>query len=352
MRVLALTSAYPTPESPVAGIFVREHIEAVRPYCDVAVVHLYRTDVRRIEIERFDDGWRVRYPRRPASPWHLLAARRGLALVADYDLVHAHFFLAGFPAVLFQRRPVIVTEQWSVFLPEDPARLGLAGRIAARVAFGRSAVALPVSAALRRGIEAHGIHARFRIVPNVVDTRLFHPGGESRSGLLAVGLLYDAKGFDVLLDALVHLPEERLRLVGDGPLRGDLEAHARRVGVADRVVFHGRAPKEEIAGLMRGAAVVVVPSRFETSCAVAIEALASGAPIVASAAGALPELLTSGGGVLVPPGDPRALADGIRDALARPPEMDGVAERVRERYSSERVGAELAEIYRAVAAAE
>ena len=115
-------------------------------------------------------------------------------------------------------------------------------------------------------------------MPNVVDSSLFRPGEGPRDGLLAVGLLYEAKGFDVLLAALALLPEQRLRLVGDGPLRDALEAEAARLGVADRIDFHGFAPKEEVAELMRRARLVVVPSRYETSAVVAIEALASGAP--------------------------------------------------------------------------
>jgi glycosyltransferase involved in cell wall biosynthesis len=333
----------------VSGIFVREHVEAVRPHCDVTVVHLQRADVRRIEVDRDEELWRVRYPSRPAAPWHLAAGLRGLRLERGHDLVHAHFFLAGLPAVLFQRRPVVVSEHWSVFLPEDPARLGPGGQLAARVAFRRASLVLPVSDALRRGIERSGIRARFRVVPNVVDTRLFRPGEERRAGLLAVGLLYDAKGFDVLLAALAQLPDERLRLVGDGPLREALEAEAARLGVSERVEFHGFATKAEVAELMRGAQVVVVPSRFETSAVVALEALASGALVVASAVGALPELLAGGGGLLVRPGDPADLAAGIRKALTTTFESEVVAQRVRERHSPEHIGADLAGIYRSVA---
>jgi glycosyltransferase involved in cell wall biosynthesis len=344
VKALVLTTSYPTTEEPVSGVFVREHVAAVRPQCDVEVVHLQRADVRRIEVERDDEAWRVRYPQRPPTPWHLAAAARGLRLVRGHDLVHAHFFLAGLPAVLFQRKPVVVSEHWSVFLPEDPMRLGAGGRLAARVAFGRAAMVLPVSAALQRGIEAHGIRARFRVVPNVVDTALFHPATGERQGILAVGLLYEAKGFDVLLDALARLPDERLTLVGDGPLRGALEAQAERLGISERVDFRGTLPKTEVAELMRRARVVAAPSRFETSGVVAIEALASGAPVVATRVGALPELLGDGGGTLVPPGDPAALADALTAVS-----LDDVSEAVRERYSRERVGAELLEIYRSVA---
>jgi glycosyltransferase involved in cell wall biosynthesis len=153
----------------------------------------------------------------------------------------------------------------------------------------------------------------------------------------------------VLLAALAQLPDERLRLVGDGPLRGELEAEAGRLGVADRVEFHGFAPKEEVADLMRRARLVVVPSRYETSAVVALEALASGTPVVASAVGALPELLADGGGLLAGVGDADELAARIREALAAEHDLTAVAARVRERHSPERVGAELAGIYRSVA---
>lgn len=343
MKVLVLTTAYPTGADPVTGTFVREYVEAVRTRCDVEVVHLHRSDVRRIEIDRDDAAWRVRYPARPATPWHVAAAWRGLQLVRDHDLVHAHFFLAGLPAVLFQRRPVVASEHWSVFLPEDPMQLGAGGRLAARVAFGRAAVVLPVSDALRRGIESLGIRARFRVLPNAVDESLFHPDGRERTGILAVGLHYEAKGFDVLLDALARLHGERLTLVGDGPLRGALEEQATRLGVP--VDFRGTLPKADVAELMRSARVVAVPSRFETSGVVAIEALASGAPVVASRVGALPELLAGGGGCLVSPGDPAALAAALADVEALP---EGVADRVRATHSRVRIGEELLDVYRAV----
>ena len=132
------------------------------------------------------------------------------------------------------------------------------------------------------------------------------------------------------------MPEERLTIVGDGPLRTALEARAARLGIAERVDFRGVLPKPEVAELMRRARVVAVPSRFETSGVVAIEALASGTPVVASRVGALPELLAGGGGTLVSPGDAAALADAL--VAAQP---DDVSQAVRARHSREHVGAEL-----------
>ena len=354
MKVVVLTTSYPTREAPVPGIFVRELVAAVRPFCDAAVVHLERADVRRIQVDRDDDAWRVRYPSRPAAPWHLLAAARGLRLERDYDLVHAHVFLAGFPAVLFQRRPVVVSEHWSVFLPEDPATLGAAARLAARVAFGRAARVLPVSTPLRDAIARLAPHARLEVLPNSVDTSLFHPGPHERDGrrLLTVGLIYEAKGHDVLLRALADLrggyADVALDVVGDGPLRAESERLARELGIADRVSFHGIRPKEEIASRMRGADLFVLPSRYENNPCSVLESLASGLPVVATSVGGVPELIDDGAGVLVQAGDPAALADGLRQALASLDEFDraAIAARAAARFGAEHVGARLAAIYR------
>ena len=214
-------------------------------------------------------------------------------------------------------------------------------RAAARLAFGRARAVLPVSRALESGILAAAPRARTTVVPNVVDTELFHPGGEPEQGrLLAVGLFYEAKGFDTLLDALPEIPGARLDLVGDGELRSKLEQRARGLPVT----FHGRLSKPDVAALMRRAQLLVLPSRFETSAVVGLEALASGLPVVGTRVAAIPELLDDdGSGVLAEPG---RLAEAIRLALERDFDRPAIAARAKERYSREAVGRQLAEIYR------
>ncbi len=80
-------------------------------------------------------------------------------------------------------------------------------------------------------------------------------------------------------------------------------------------MLHGALPAERVAALMRDASFAVVPSRYETFSVVASEALACGLPVVATAAGALPERIHAGNGLLCPPRDPRALADAIERML-------------------------------------
>jgi glycogen synthase len=372
VKVLFLTTSYPTDDAPVAGVFVQEHARAAADHADVAVLHLDRshdhhglprlTEVADAELPT----WRVTYPWSPvpaSAVAHFAAAARGWRAVRrsgfEPDVLHAHFFLAGVPAVLLGRRirrPIVVTEQWSVFLPDDPLELTRPLRAAARFAFERADIVLPPSEALRRGIEAQGIHANFEVVPNVVDTTLFSAGPTTRSGrLLAVGLLYEAKGYEYLLEALALLRrdghEVELDVVGDGPGRGDYQRLANELGLGGHVVFHGTVPKAEVARRMREASLFVLTSRYDNNPCVVIEAMASGLPVVATAVGGIPEIVDERSGILATPRDPRAIADAIAAALDRQDGWDraGIAAAATARFGREEVGHRLAAIYERLA---
>lgn len=361
MRVLFVTTAYPSPESPVAGVFVREHARAAALHADVAVLHLDRSHthrglprVRRVEDDELPT-WRVTYPWRPTAlsmPLHAVAAALGWRAVRRSgfrpDVVHAHFFLAGAPAVALARGvPVVITEQWSIFLPEDPMQLTPALRRIARYAYGRAARVLPASEALQRGIEAEGISGRFTVVPNVVDTTLFHPGGARNGRVLAVGLLYEAKGYEYLLEAVSLVDGVELDVVGDGPLRAELEALAARLGIAGRVTFHGLLPKPEVARLMAQSELFVLTSRYDNNPCVVIEALASGLPVVATAVGGVPELVDAASGRLARARDPQSIAAELAAALDGIAGYDrtAIAAAASRRFGREAVGEQLAKIY-------
>jgi glycosyltransferase involved in cell wall biosynthesis len=365
VRALFVTTGYPTPSSPAGGIFVREHARAAAAHADVAVLHLDRSPdhtglprVVRVEGEPFAT-WRVTYPwsSTPASmALHFVAAARGWNAVrrAGFrpDLVHSHFFLAGVAGDLLARAlrvPAVVTEHWSIFLPDDPMRLTPSLRRGAAFAFRHADALLPVSEALRRGIEAEGLWARrVRVVPNAVDTDLFMPGGDTRNGrLLAVGLLYEAKAYDLLLSAVAAL-DVGLDIVGDGPLRSELETLAESLGVADRVAFHGLLPKPEIARLMREAELFVLASHYENNPCSLIEALSSGLPVVATAVGGVPELVTEANGRLAQPGDAESLATQIRAALDGAYDRAAISADAGHRYGAATIGDMLADVYASV----
>lgn len=365
MNVLFLTTNWPAQASPIDGIFVREHARAAALRAEVRVVHLYRDAGRRglHDLEWAPEAeppfLRVRYRRfgRPLSYVAFVAGARA-ALRAlrrqgfEPDVVHANSHLSAL-AALALRKPFVYSEHWTAFLPENPNDLSPAMRRVARLALERARVVLPVSEAMRRSLAGLAPGARFRVVPNVVDDELFRPGrGGDGSRLLTAGLLREdgAKGVDYLLEALALLDGPRLEVVGDGPKRGEYEALARRLGLDGRVTFHGLRPKPELAALMREADLFVLASRFENNPCVAIEAMASGLPVVATRVGGLPELVDERSGLLAEPRDPESIAARIQEALDGSFDRAEIARRARERFGRERVAELLASAYEEAAA--
>ena len=165
----------------------------------------------------------------------------------------------------------------------------------------------------------------WRVLPLGVDTARFAPGPVEPSArrlpgqrkLLHVASLVPVKDQGTLLRAfallLRRVPAAHLSIAGDGPLRGELQSLAAELGIAERVLFLGALPHEELPGLYRQADVFALSSRFESQAMVVLEAAASGCPTVGTAVGMVPELRE--GARSVPPADPEALASALADVL-------------------------------------
>ena len=144
--------------------------------------------------------------------------------------------------------------------------------------------------------------------------------------LLAVGRLVEKKGFAHLIRAAARpeLSGARVTIVGDGPLRAELEAEIERLGVGDRVELAGRREHDEVRELLEGAVALAMPSVIaadgdrDSAPVVVKEALAMEVPVVASDAVGLPEIVRPGFGRLVPPGDEAALAASLAELLSLP----------------------------------
>lgn len=147
-------------------------------------------------------------------------------------------------------------------------------------------------------------------LPNPVAATEITPSVGRGAGALFVGRLSPEKGIRTLLRAIEGL-ELPLRLVGDGPLRGELEALAERRGLRNRVTFCGHQDGEALAREYRNAAFLVAPSEwYENAPMSVLEAFAHGKPVIAAEIGGLPELVEPGRtGWLFPPGDAEALRD-------------------------------------------
>jgi glycosyltransferase involved in cell wall biosynthesis len=159
----------------------------------------------------------------------------------------------------------------------------------------------------------------YAVVPNGVDLTLFHPAEAARRlagrlRCLAVARLVERKGLGELIRAFAQLERGRfeLEIVGDGPDDRVLRDLAAGLGVAQEIRFLGSLDRAGVAQRYREADLFTLPSSAEAFGNVFAEALASGLPIVGSTVGGIPELVEHGtNGLLVPPGNPRALAQAI-----------------------------------------
>lgn len=205
---------------------------------------------------------------------------------------------------------------------------------------------------------------RVDVVPNFVDTSVYHPGKEPchRETLAPDGekILMHISNFravkkvldtvEILARVTKRVPA-RLILIGDGPERPRVQARAEELGVADKVVFLGR--HDSVAELLSCADVFLLPSSKESFGLVALEAMACGAPVVASDVGGIPEVVPHGeAGFLCPVGDVDAMADAVTDIL-RDEELharfvrNGLAA-VAEKFTAEFVVPQYEDVYRRV----
>jgi glycosyltransferase involved in cell wall biosynthesis len=178
-------------------------------------------------------------------------------------------------------------------------------------------------------------------------------GGTTAGRIIgSMGRLLPLKGLVYLLRAIaslrVEFPNLAVEIAGLGPERATLEGEAQKLGLADGVRFLGWV--EELAPVLARWELFVLPSLEEGFPMAVLDAMAAGLPVVASAVGGISELVENGRtGWLVPPADPRALADRLRMLLLDPEQERamGAAGRARicEHFSAERMVAQLAEIY-------
>jgi glycosyltransferase involved in cell wall biosynthesis len=136
-----------------------------------------------------------------------------------------------------------------------------------------------------------------------------------------VGRIFPIKNHRLFLDAAALVAEQepatRFLIVGDGALRPEMEHHARRIGIADRVIFLGW--RRDLPHVYADLDVLAVTSNNEGTPFSAIEAMAAGCPVVSTRVGGLPDLIDDGKtGYLVPPGDAQALADASLSLLREP----------------------------------
>jgi glycosyltransferase involved in cell wall biosynthesis len=284
-------------------------------------------------------------------PVHSLGARsnrdlswtlrlRALLLGGNYDIVHFHLPYAAvfgrMAAITLprRRRPALVSTEHTLW-----NRLALIWRVSNRATIGLDDRVLIVSEAARRTLP-RTLQQRVQVVVHGIEPDPVRATMQQREALrrdvraefgledgevlaLTVANLRPEKGHDILLRA-ARLTADRLvpvRFVaaGQGPMRGELEAQHRQLGLGERFVFAGE--RSDVLRLLAGADLFVLPSRQEGLPVVIMEATTAGVPLVVTAVGELPLLFTDGvDALVVPPDQPEALARAVA-ALAGDAEL-------------------------------
>jgi glycosyltransferase involved in cell wall biosynthesis len=199
---------------------------------------------------------------------------------------------------------------------------------------------------------------RFRIVPNGIDTNIFHllPDVAREDNRIIVTNSADTplKGLTYLLQAVAHLRRQRvirLVVIGQPKPNGVIERLVRRLDLTSQVTFTGRIGHAAFVRQYARARIAVVPSVYEGFGLPAGEAMACGVPVISTTGGALPEVVGEAG-VLVPPRDVEALAAAIKDLLDNPAKAAAIGrkgyQRVQSHFTWQRAAEKTVAAYREV----
>jgi glycosyltransferase involved in cell wall biosynthesis len=375
-RILYISSQFPTQLNPQSGVFSVERVRALaRAGCGVAVV---------APVLLTPPPGLVARPNQLLRWWRQQTQLPDRSWVEDVVVRHPKWFcppkqifgwyFCAFESLQMRRmvekaaaqlRPQIILSSW---LPDGVAACRLGKHLGlpvlciadgsdvnewtrkypywhfARETLNRDASAIIyVSDALHRAGVANGLHPCFdAVIHNAVDVQVFTPGPNDRQAdafsILAAGRMTPVKGYHVLLEAFAEFVlrfnrPASLTLVGDGALRPELQAQAAALGIAAQVHFAGGVAPDRMQEYYQKADLLCLPSFSEGLPCVAVEAMACGVPVVASAVGGVPELVDHHSGILVPPGDPKALYAALLQAADRSWDTQAIRQKVLDGFS-------------------
>jgi glycosyltransferase involved in cell wall biosynthesis len=287
------------------------------------------------------------------------------------DIVHTHTAKAGFLGRLAARLakvPIVVHTYHGHILHgyHSSFKTNLLRRMEKSLAHITDCI-IAVSTEVKRDLVAYGVSSpeKIMVIPLGLELEPFlncaahrgelrHELGIDDSAPLIgiVGRIVPIKNHRLFLDAALHVadqnPRVRFVIVGDGPLRPEMERYAYELGIANRVIFTGW--RRDLQRIYADLDVLAVSSINEGTPVSAIEAMAAGRPVVATCVGGMPDLITEGeAGYLVPAEDAKALATAVASLLKDPKASRQMGQRaravVKERFAAQRLITDMERLY-------
>ena len=290
--------------------------------------------------------WRPRLPKaEPFYTWLLHRWLRGYLRQYPRDVLHLHG-MRPLGASRGLGLPVVFTNHTSGYLK----RIERGGRELAKIRRRLAHIdqVLAPSEELCEATRAGGYQGPVTFIPNGVDTQAFSPGESplraewgvkaDETVILLARRLVEKNGVRVLAQAMTGLGDLPVRLVvaGEGPERAVMERVLDEAGMGDRALFLGSVENARMVEVYRAADVSVLPSFMEATSITGLESMACGLPLVGTRVGGIPALIDEGRtGLLVPPGDPEALAEALRSLVADPERRRVMGEQARARAVAE-----------------
>ena len=369
-KILWLVSWYPNRKDAFDGDFIQRHARAAAIYHDIHVIFITPDSIleNTEEVVSRATGLteQVIYfkPRKGIASkflnhfiWKQVfinAAENYISKNSKPDLVHVHVpWKAGIIALHLKNYfqvPYFLTEHWGIYNTLAPDHFNtqpfFVKRYLKRI-FTEASRVLTVSKYAGDGLLNYLPVKKIDIIPNVVDSTLFTPRTEKygRFSFIHVSNMVPLKNVDVILEAFVEFIREtgedvQLIMIGD---RDDkYRKKAAELGVFNRsVFFRGEISYREVAEEMSRCHCFVMFSDTETFSCVTAEALCSGLPVIASRAGALPELVDEKSGILVPAKDQKALRSAMEQVFREFRQFDTnlISANAREKFNYSTVAA-------------
>jgi glycosyltransferase involved in cell wall biosynthesis len=280
------------------------------------------------------------------------------------DLLHVHVLTRlGFIALfykLFTRTPYVITEHWSRYFPQNDSFKGLLRKDMTRHVVHYASAVVAVSEKLKKAmIDKNLYNLDFRVIPNPVDMDKFNIADEAqeqkplKKTIIHISCFEDkSKNISGLLKVIKQLSLKRndfeCFLVGEGPDRIEMKKLAQDLELLDKFVFFsGLKEQNGLVELIRKADFLVLSSYYETFGSVVIESLACGVPVLATDVGIVSEVLDERNGMIIPPGDKKALEAAIDLMLGKCRNYDKgqIRKSVTARFNNKIIGEQLYQLY-------
>lgn len=340
LRVLFLSSWYPSLEHATLGNFVQRHALAVAKKHRVSVIYASPYRKRGLPADQIIQNNQLTEYISYFSPGLNTFHKRKNAFMRAFDaymkqegalpdLVHLNvLYPAGNQARWLEKQfgiPFIVTEHWTGYHPEHKTRVRWDQRKSMLKTAQAAKIIAPVSAQLETSMKNWGIQARYEVVPNVVDTDLFLPpaihieASKQKEILHVSSLVDDHKNISGMLHAVLPVLQNNaqihFRIIGDGDIT-PYQKLAKTIGIPeDQFSIEGEKSIEEIAQAMTKAELFVMFSRYENLPCVILEAFACGVPVVSTDVGGIREHLQPERGLLIQNENQAELTQAIERAL-------------------------------------